>query len=1111
MLAAVLVFGAGGRPALAQSSAASVSGMVEDETGAAIVHADVSALNPETGLQRSAVTDDRGYFVIPLLPAATYVLTAQMPGFGVVSVKDVVVHAGIDVSLTIRLKPKGITETIDVIAGDDGASSNGSRVSGLDTSDAAAKYSVTNREVMSLPVFANELGRNTLQFLPFLVPGVSPNTTLGVLSGLNVAGMAVRGSRTSSVSFNIEGGDDNDDEYNQALTSLPNPDALEEFTFITSNYGADLGRSSGGIINAVVKSGTNHLKGNIRYLGIDDKLNARGFFDQRTPLFRLNNFGGQLGGPASLPFLHGIAERLSFFADYEGTRSRRESTETFLVPSLAERNGDFSALPADSQPRDPLSGPNFFNRIPFPGGRIPADRFNPISLTYLKLFIPAPNSGDHEFAELLPTTFGNDQGTLRLDYGLSARDNVNLIFLTASSRVASPFGDLPADSEILQDARSYDLIVRHTHVLSNSAINQVTASFTRYRSSYDLFSPGATGRDPSEVGFVGIRTQTQAMLGLPNIEFPEISPVITVGQTSYAKTSFQAKDDFTRTVGRNSFKFGIDGRWYSEHDDFAPTDADGEFGFSPYYFAGTHTGMGDFLLGLPDIYTQSTGSSAYPSRRSYQFYAMDDLHIRPDLTINLGLRYDLTPPAVDSKDQVSAFRAGQQSSVLPQAPTGLIFVGDRDPVLGHLPRGLYRTDFLDIAPRVGLAFVPHSLPGLLNELLGDGKTSLRAGWGIFFDHTALENSTRISRGTEPFAVEVFAPIQGDASFARPFGSSPSPFPIDLKQRTFTFIPQVYSIDPSFKTPFSLAYDVMIQREVTSTTMLELSYFGSNSFRTVRDRELNPALPAPGATSTYSSVQSRRIYQDLASIVSAESSGRALSNTLQAQIRRRFSHGLTFQASYVFSKSWDNGGPANSSSTDPLIWARSPFDRRHNAVFSFSYDLPGLKIRRTGSILSNWRMSGIVELRSGLPLDIHQSGYPGESDVSASRIPDLTGAFKRLDPRGAPARLSNGIILTGAHLFFDPTVFSTVSPALGRTGDVPRLAFDGPGFNMWSISVAKSYKLVRDHQIQIRADIRNLFNHSNFDRPNTQVDSPSFGEITSAAPGRTIQYSVRYVF
>ena len=1111
LLAAILAFGATARPASAQSAAASVSGIVEDETSAAIAHADVSVLNPDTGFQRSAATDDRGYFVIPLLPVGTYVLTAQMPGFGVVAVKDVVVHAGIDVSLTIRLKPKGITETIDVIADDDGASSNGSRVSRLDTTDAAAKYSVTNREVMSLPVFANELGRNTLQSLPFLVPGVTPNTTLGALSGLNVAGIAVRGSRSSSVSFNIEGGDDNDDEYNLALAGLPNPDALEEFTFITSNYGADLGRSSGGIINAVVKSGTNHLRGNVRYLGIDDKLNARGFFDQRTPLFRLNNFGGQLGGPARLPLLRSIGERLSFFADYEGTRSRRESTETFQVPSQAERNGDFSSLPAAQQPLDPLSNPNLFRRTPFPGGRIPVDRLNPIALAYLKLFIPAPNSGDHNFTELLPTRFGNDQGTLRLDYGLSSRDNVNLIFLSASSRIAQPSGFLPADSQYLEDGRSYDLIVHHTHVLGNSAVNQVTASFARYGASLHLLSPGGTGRDPSTLGFAGLHPQTQELLGVPSLEFSQVSRVVSVSMESTNKTVFQGKDDFIRTIGRNSIKFGAEIRWYGGQENSSIVPAGGEFLFSQYTLAGSKNELGNFLLGLPDDYIQSTGSSAYPRRWSYQVYGMDDLHVRPDLTINFGLRYDLTPPAVDGRDQVSAFRAGQQSSVIPRAPAGLIFVGDQDPVLGHLPRGLYRTDFRDFAPRVGLAFVPGRLPWFLNRLLGNAKTSVRAGWGVFYDHTSLDNSTRISIATEPFSAYVVVPIQGNASFAAPFGTSLSPFPVDLKQRPFSFYPNIFSIDPSFRTPYSYGYDIIIQREVTPATTLEFSYFGASSFRTVRDRELNPAMPEPGATGGYLNVQSRRLYPDLGTIVSAESTGRASSNSFQVQVRRRFSRGIMFQASYVLSESRDNGGPLFTTVfTDPLIWARSPFDRRHNAVFSFSYDLPGLKLRHTGGLLSNWRMSGIAEFRSGLPLDIYQSGITAQTDASVNTAPDLTGPFRRIDPRKAQTRLASGVLQSG-HFFFDPSGFSVVSPAQGRIGNLPRLAFDGPGFNMWSISVAKSYRLVHDQRIQIRADIRNLFNHANFDSPNVQVDCPGFGQVNSAAPGRTIQYSVRYVF
>src|SRR5262245_20495773 len=731
-LAGVLAVGAGAVPPSRQNVAANVSGKVADETGAAITQADISIVNPSTGLQRVAITDDRGYFLVPLLPVGTYALSAHMAGFGTVTIKDIQVHAGIDVSLTIRLKPKEVTETIDVVANGD-TSGRGSRVSGLDTSDAATKYSVTNREVMSLPVFANELGRNTLQSLPFLVPGVTPNTTLGALSGLNVAGIAVRGSRSSSVSFNIEGGDDNDDEYNQALAALPNPDALEEFTFTTSNYQADLGRSAGGVINAAVKSGTNHLRGNVRYLGINDALNARGFFDPRTPRFRLNNFGGQLGGPAVLPFMPGLANRLSFFVDYEGTRSRRESNSTFVVPSVAQRNGDFSALPLSQQPYDPFTGLTRGTQRHFPGGLIPHDRFDPIAQSYLKQFIPLPNSGDHNFTELLPTSFANDQAASRLDLKATERDNVNLIFLAASSRIEDPTGYLPANAQFLEDAGSRNLVLRHTRVLGSAAINEITAAVTRYDSSVQILAPGGTGRDPKDIGFNGIHPQTDVRLAVPTIYFYSAASTIYAGYGySSTKTSVQVKDGFSFRSGRHALKFGAETRWYNQQRSYVPPSIDGQFSFYWFNPLGTGNDFADFLIGRPYYYYQSTDSSSYPRQSAYQFYGMDDLHITSDLTINVGLRYALTPPAVHRLKQVSAFRPGQQSTVFPAAPAGLIFVGDDDPVLGRLPRGLYRTDFRDLAPRLGLAFVPSHAPGPMRHLFGEGKTAIRSGWGMFY-------------------------------------------------------------------------------------------------------------------------------------------------------------------------------------------------------------------------------------------------------------------------------------------------------------------------------------------------------------------------------------------
>src|SRR4030095_13285617 len=301
---------------------------------------------------------------------------------------------------------------------------------------------------------------NALGVLPFLVPGVSPTTTSGsARSDANRLGsqMSINGSRPSSISFNLEGGDNNDHGLNQAASPLPNPDVLQEFSVITSNYQADLGRSSGGVINAVIKSGTNKYRGNIRHYLVNEALNARGFFDQQVPLDRLNTYGGQLGGPLNLTHIFGNGRRAFFFVDYEGTHSGREALTNLILPSELERRGNFGGLPPSAQPRDPLTGK------PFPGGAIPDNLIDPISQTYLKRYVPLPNDGERNFRELLLTRFRTDQITARLDFNAGQSETLSVSFFSTVSTVNADTGSLPAGSRADSHFRNQNLILRQMH------------------------------------------------------------------------------------------------------------------------------------------------------------------------------------------------------------------------------------------------------------------------------------------------------------------------------------------------------------------------------------------------------------------------------------------------------------------------------------------------------------------------------------------------------------------------------------------------------------------------------------------------------------------------
>jgi hypothetical protein len=311
---------------------------------------------------------------------------------------------------------------------------------------------------------------------------------------------------------------------------------------------------------------------------------------------------------------------------------------------------------------------------------------------------------------------------------------------------------------------------------------------------------------------------------------------------------------------------------------------------------------------------------------------MDDWRARPNLTISAGLRYELAPNAVDKLDQVSVFRPGERSSRFPNAPKGILFVGDPDPILGTVPRAGYPSDRNNLAPRIGVAYSP-----------GSGKTAIRAGWGMFYGPTHGYNLSQ-QASTQPFSITHsltnFLIHVAGGSFANPFGTLVNPFPIDMNRAIFTSAPLLQPIDPTFRTSSVYHYNLSVQRELPWHMLIETAYVGNNSFKLDRERELNVALVLPGANP--SNVQSRRLYPLLGRILSQESSGRARFDSFQLRLARRYSRGLSFDLSYVYGKSLDDvAGPFSVGFSYPLRWARSSFDRRQSFVASYTYSIPGL--------------------------------------------------------------------------------------------------------------------------------------------------------------------------
>lgn len=1049
-----------GSPAHAQATGA-LSGVVSDNSGALLPGATVTVVNAGTGQTRTATSGGDGFYTVPLLQPGTYKVTAGLQGFSALTRDGVKVTVSETARVNLVLQVGGRTEDVTVVG----------EAPLVETSNATMGIVIDEKKVVDLPLN----GRNFTQ-LGTLIPGVvAPPAGLGGAAGdatpggfgAVTSGFSVNGMRNQSNNFLLDGATNND-TFNTGFVLRPPPDAIQEFKILTHSYNAEYGRNAGSVVNVVTRSGSNRWHGAAWEFNRDDSLQAYNFFaprDQPKPNLKQNQFGASLGGPLK-------KDKLFVFGYYEGYRNTSGTTTNLLVPSEAQRAGNF----AGATILDPRTGQAF------PGGIIPSSRLDPIALKLLADFMPLPNAPGNRYIVSPDVVDNRDQAGGRLDYRLTDKHQVLARYLWSHTDRTSPRTVQPADQKAV--AKLWDVMLADTYMFSSTLINQARFSLNKI----DAQPAVTSGRQNSEYGINVPNTNPLA----PGLPFIAISGFPGLGdpQQPFVQRNndvFQFTDDLTWLRGRHSLKFGVDVRRERMFIAFI-NRPNGDYTFSS---AITGSALVDFLIGAPAQFRRTTQQTIQDGHGwLYAGYAQDEFRASDRLTLSLGVRYELPTPFVDKSDAMAVIAPGQQSTKFPQAPNGLLYPGDPG-----IPRGGYKTDKNNIAPRLAAIWDP----------TGKGKTSVRAAWGIFYDALAGQGDFFQSGVLAP----PFTPLlELNATRANPFLSFANPLST-VTGGPSLFPPSLTIIGwgPEFKTPWAMHYNLTVQQQIGGSIGAEVGYVGSRGKNLPIFTEINPIVTPP----------STRKYPAFALLRPTLSEAESWYNSLQASVRMRPNRGLNFLASYTLGHAVDHisglniGGenrPAlpivlgdDASIQRSLDYEKGDafFDARHRFVVSFGYELPKL-VDKGGlmrNVLGGWQLNGIFQAQTGFPLTV------------IDPVLDIYGMTNRPNMSCDPNAGASHTV----QQWFNTNCFQrrAVAATAAGPGDQPRNAVRGPGFNRTDLSIFKFFSFAKEHQLQVRIEAFNLFNQARFGQPVINSSAANFGAITSADDGRVIQLGVKYSF
>jgi hypothetical protein len=1035
--------------ALAQGRV-TVYGSVIDPSGAAIAGATITIVNNETAQSRQATASADGSFVFPDLVIGSYKVTAQAPGFKTFVENLIQLRVDENRRVNVQMEVGALSENVTVSA----------EAAQVDTRSGTITEVVDSARIVELPLN----GRNALQ-LQYLVPGAGGVVAPG--QGQNES-VSINGSRPNTNNYTLDGAD-NEDPFFNTPGVFPNPDALAEFSMQTNAYAADRGRNAGALMNAVTKSGTNQFHGALFEFLRNDHLNARNFFANSVPPFKRNQYGGTLGGPIR-------RDKTFFFVSYQGTRERSSpGSTTPTVFSEAQRRGDFSAQ--QKALKDPLGGA-------FPKNIIPASRLSKPSLNFLDTFVPLPNAPNGLYSFAGQQAIDDSQFVAKGDHTFTSNHQISGRLLWDSNDTNQVVNNvtLPGFLAVIK-YHTWNASFSDSYIFSPSLINVFTFGFNDItRDQVPLIPAQKTWGDlgagivRAADGPIGYDTQVDGYFH-PQSRYP----------LDQFRKGFQYSDGLNWTRGGHSFKFGGDIRQ-------SLLDMSQTFQSDPLVrFRATFTGdaAADFMLGQPTTVQQQSQNGNRPRTLEIDAYAQDDWKISRRLTLNLGLRWDPYLPFHDLDHQFSQVRMGQQSVVFPTAPPGYVFPDD--PGVSETTQ---HNSWNNWAPRFGFAFDP----------AGNGKTSIRGGYGIFYSEVRQQANNQLSTN-QPFSLKLVV-TNPSGGLANPYSDTGNPFPYqsptsaEARKTLSFFLPMtVQQWDPNFRDALVQQWNLNIQRQF-GDWVTTVAYVGSSGRHLFMSSELNPGVYGkPGKT-----LDARRLYAPYySSLQDQMSAGNSSYNALQLTESKRFSHGLTVLMNYTWSKLIDDASDDGGLGFNPFNLRAnrglSDNDVPHRFAGSFIWELPRINGRGAAlkTLVNGWELNGIVTLQRGSPFNVVSDVDASQSGVGADHA-DLVGNWQIAGDRSKAASIDR---------YFNTSAFVVNAP--GTFGNLGRNVLRGPGMSNIDLGTVKTFAVTERWRVQLRGEAFNLLNHANLGTPNANVSSAQFGRITSAGNPRVMQVALKVVF